>query len=339
MEPSTDTAPSQRQKNCLAATLISPQNFRNTWNSTPECGPDQVLLEVEGCGVCASSLPVWEGRSWFDYPLPPGSPGHEPWGQVISCGSNVRHLQPGQRVTCLAEQAYQEHLVVDADRVLPLPDALNDIPFPGEAVACAMNIFRRADIRCDQSVAIIGAGFLGLLLVQLAVDAGARVFVLSRRECARERALELGASATFDTEDWWGNAQAVSALTGRRGCERVIEATGLQFALDAATEMISDYGKLIIAGYHQDGLRQLNIQKWNWKAIDVINAHERDPRRYLEGMSSGIAATAEGRIRPQDLLTHQFDFSELDLAFKAAQERPRGFIKAWVSPGARKRSQ
>lgn len=334
MEPLTDLAPTHLQQS-LTATLISPQNFRNTIDSLPHCGPDQVLLEVEGCGICASSLPVWEGRPWFDYPLPSGSPGHEPWGRIVACGSNVTHLHPGQRVTCLAEQGYREYLAVDAERVLPLPEALDDIPFPGEAIACAMNIFRRADIESGQNVAVIGAGFLGLLLVQLAVGCGARVFVLSRRECARTRARELGASASFDTEDWLGNAQAVLNLTGERGCERVIEATGLQFALDAATEMIADYGKLIIAGYHQDGLRQVNMQKWNWKAIDVINAHERDPRRYLEGMRLGIEATAEGRIRPQDFLTHHFPFSELDQAFRAAQERPSGFIKAWASPHKR----
>lgn len=331
MEPSID-APSHLQQCSLAATLISPQNFRNTYNAIPHCGPDQVVLEVEGCGICASSLPLWEGRTWFNYPLPPGTPGHEAWGHIIFCGSNVSHLQAGQRVTCLAEQAYQEQLVVDASRVLALPESLAGVPFPGEAIACAMNIFRRADIQADQSVAIIGAGFLGLLLVQLAVDRGAKVFVLSRRECARERAAECGASATFGTDDWWGNAQAVLTLTQGRGCDRIIEAIGLQFALDAATEMIAEYGKLIIAGYHQEGLRQVNMQKWNWKAIDVINAHERDPQRYIEGMRRGIEATVEGRIRPQDLLTHHYSFAELDLAFKAAQERPRGFIKAWASP-------
>lgn len=181
-------------------------------------------------------------------------------------------------------------------------------------------------------MAIVGAGFLGLLLVQLAVDADADVFVLSRRRYARDRARDLGAAATFDTEDWWGNARDVVTLTKGRGCERVIEATGMQFALDTATEMIAEYGKLIIAGYHQDGLRQINMQQWNWKAIDVVNAHERDPQHYLEGMRQGVRATEEGRIRPQDLLTHHFRFNQLNEAFKTVQERPHGFIKAWVSP-------
>src|SRR5690606_6740168 len=140
----------------------------------------------------------------------------------------------------------------------------------------AMNIFRRAEIGRDQTVTIIGAGFLGLLLVQLAVAAGARVFTISRRECARDMARKYGAEEAFDTKSLSANLREINKLTGG-GCDRVIEVTGLQFALDAATEIIAEYGRLVIAGYHQDGLRHINMQRWNLKGIDVINAHERDP--------------------------------------------------------------
>ena len=65
-------------------------------------------------------------------------------------------------------------------------------------------------------------------------------------------------------------------ITAGRLCERVIEAVGKQWPLDLAGELVGYGGKLIIAGYHQDGPRQVNMQSWNWKGIDVINAHERD---------------------------------------------------------------
>ena len=48
----------------------------------------------------------------------------------------------------------------------------------------------------------------------------------------------------------------------------------------------------MIAGYHQDGLRQVNMQLWNWRGIDVINAHERDPRVYISGMHAAANAIA-----------------------------------------------
>lgn len=313
-----------------AAVLAKPGKFVVELQTKPECAPNEVLVRLEGCGVCASSLPIWEGREWFQYPVDQGAPGHEGWGEIVEVGKQVNHLEIGQRVSCLAHNAYAEYISTPADQVVVLPPELDGVPFPGEAIGCAMNIFRRADIQAGQSVAIIGAGFLGLLLVQLAVAEGARVFVLSRRDSVRKLAEQFGAEASFDTEDWWGNAHRVVELTGGRGCDRVVEVTGLQFALDTATEMIAEYGKLVIGGYHQDGLRQVNLQKWNWRAIDVINAHERDPARYVQGIRDGVEATLAGRIRPQELLTHCFGLEELNKAFQMMIDRPDGFIKGWV---------
>ncbi len=312
------------------AVLEAAGQFTSRWQSLPPCGENSVLLRLEGCGICASSVPVWEGREWFEYPLEAGAPGHEAWGSVIEKGAAVRNLQPGQRVACLGGNAFAQYAVVPEQQVVALPEALDAIPFPGEAIGCAMNIFRRSQVQRGQTVAIIGAGFLGLLLVQLCAAAGARVLVFSRRASVRQLAIDYGAQTSFDTEDWWGNAQQALEATDGRGCERVIEVTGLQFALDLATELVAEYGRLVIGGYHQDGQRQINMQKWNWRAIDVINAHERDPRRYVQGIEEAIEATIEGRIFPQDLLTHRFTLDQLDEAFRMMIERPDGFIKGWV---------
>lgn len=313
------------------AVLSAPGHFDVRLRDIPHPQDNDVVLRLQGCGVCASSLPVWQGRPWFEYPVPDGTPGHEGWGTVMARGKNVTGLKIGQRVTCLGEHAFAEHLRVAADQVVPLPKALDDMPFPGEAIGCAMNIFRRADIQPGHNVAIIGAGFLGLLLTELAVDTGANVYALSRRQSARDLATELGARETYDTEDWWGNAQKVVEATGGQGCDRVIEVTGLQFALDAATEMIAEYGKLIIAGFHQDGLRQVNMQTWNWRGIDVINAHERSTERCIQGIKEAVDATVAGRIHPQRLLTHRFSLSELGDAFKSLETRPDQFIKGWIA--------
>ncbi|MCA1719667.1 MAG: alcohol dehydrogenase catalytic domain-containing protein, partial [Actinobacteria bacterium] len=93
-----------------------------------ELTPGSVRVAVDGCGVCGSNLPVWEGRPWFDYPLAPGNPGHEAWGRVVD-GPGA-----GQRVALLAENAFTAELVVPADRVVPLPAELDGQPFPGEAL-------------------------------------------------------------------------------------------------------------------------------------------------------------------------------------------------------------
>ncbi len=325
----TDSRPVAR-----TAVLKRPGHFDLQTQAVPSCLPSEVLLRLEGCGICASSLPLWEGRPWFEYPLAPGVPGHEGWGHIAEVGEVLRAKRPdlirGAKVACFSCRAFAGYAGVKADQIVALPDSLADQPFPGEAIGCAMNIFRRADIGTGQFTAIIGAGFLGLLLVQLAVHAGARVVVLTRRGFARNLASHFGAEAVFATDDWWGSAQQVMELTEGKGCERVVEATGMQFALDLATEIVGEYGRLVIAGYHQDGMRQVNIQKWNWRAIDVINAHERRQERYTGGLRAGIDAVQDGRIKLEKLLTHRFSLDGLDQAFQMVIDRPDGFIKGWV---------
>ncbi|MBA3313878.1 MAG: zinc-binding dehydrogenase [Planctomycetaceae bacterium] len=199
-----------------------------------------------------------------------------------------------------------------------------------EPLACAINVFDRSDIRSGQTVAIVGVGFLGALLVQLASKAGARVIAVSRRPFSLDVAIHNGAVEVATLSDTWETIGRVRELVGDDGCDRVIEAVGNQQALDVASELVKVRGRLVIAGYHQDGTRQVNLQSWNWRGIDVINAHERDPAIYREGMIKAAAALADGRIDPVPLLTHSFALGDINDAFAAMRDRPDGFLKAIV---------
>jgi len=112
-------------------------------------------------------------------------------------------------------------------------------------------------------------------------------------------------------DDFYGVIQAVGEYTEGKRCERVIECTGKQKPLDLATEIIGNYDKLIMAGYHQDGLRYIILQKWGWKAIDVIHAHEREAQKTKQGMLAAIEAVRAGLIKPRALLTHKFPFEQM----------------------------
>jgi threonine dehydrogenase-like Zn-dependent dehydrogenase len=297
----------------------------------PEPARGEVLLQLEGSGVCASSIPLWEGRTWFDYPQPPGAPGHEGWGRVAAVGEDVTQLKVGDRVAALTYRAHAEYDIADANAVVPLPDSLRDAAVPGEPLGCAYNIFRRSGIEAGQTVAIVGIGFLGALLTRLASHAGARVIAITRRRFALEIAREFGASETIAMDDHWRILEEVKRLTDGRWCDRVIEAVGLQWPLDLAGELTAERGRLIIAGYHQDGPRQVNMQMWNWRGIDVVNAHERDPRVYVEGIRGAVELMSAGVLDPSPLYTHRFPLDELGRALELTRERPDGFLKAVVS--------
>jgi len=290
----------------------------------------ELRIQIEGCGVCASNLPIWEGKPWFDYPFEPGAPGHEAWGRVDAVGEGVTGFTRGDRVALLSSHAFAEYDFARASEVVQLPAALEEAAFPAEPLGCAMNIFKRAKIRSGETVAIVGIGFLGTLLTQLAVKAGARVLALSHRRSSLKLAEQFGATATIEIVDEQQALQSVKRATHGRGCECVIEATGTQEALDLASELTAERGRLVIAGYHQDGPRRVNMQLWNWRGIDIVNAHERDPLVYVAGMRDAIEAAQAGVIDPRPLYTHTFPLNDLSRAFETLEDSPEGFIKALI---------
>lgn len=297
----------------------------------PEPQEGEVRIRLEGCGVCASNLTPWAGPDWMQYPTEPGGLGHEGWGVIDKLGEGVTGLGVGDRVAALSYHAYATHDVADAGAVVKLPAALAGKPFPGEPLGCAMNIFRRSDIRAGETVAIIGIGFLGALLTQLAKQAGARVIAISRRPFSLDLAKEMGADEAIEMRDHWEIIEEVRRLTEGVFCDKVIEAVGKQWPLDLAGELTRERGRLIIAGYHQDDARQVNMQLWNWRGLDVINAHERDPKIYIEGIREAVAAVTEGRLDPSPLYTHSYPLDRLGEALDATRDRPEGFLKAMVT--------
>jgi threonine dehydrogenase-like Zn-dependent dehydrogenase len=313
-----------------AAVILAPGQAGLVEVPLPRAAAGEVVVQLEGCGVCASNLPLWQGRSWFSYPASPGCPGHEGWGRVHEVGSGVTEFSVGDRVTFLSYSAYAQYDKVSAQAVVKLPPSLDAVSFPGEPVGCALNVFRRSDIEEGQTVAVIGAGFLGAIVTALACARGARVIAISRRASSLQLARRYGAAETVVLDDHQRVLDQVREITGKSGCDRVVEATGYQWPLDLAGELVRERGKIVIAGFHQDGARQVNIQLWNWKGIDVINAHEREAKIYLEGIEAGIAAVEYGLFDLADLLTHSFALQDLALAYQTLDLRPEGFIKAVV---------
>jgi 2-desacetyl-2-hydroxyethyl bacteriochlorophyllide A dehydrogenase len=323
-----------RRETMRAAVLTGPRRLDILEVPRPAPGPDQVLVRVEGCGLCASNVPVWQGRPWFDYPMTPGAPGHEGFGRVVEVGTDVTSVRVGDRVGFLSERALAEYDLAHERQLVRVPPELEGRLVPAEALACAMNVFRRADIRPGHAVAVVGVGFLGALLTELASRAGARVLAISRRDSALDHARAIGATATLSLD---AHARLTTAASrriadglDRMGFDRVIEAAGTQRTLDVAAGLVRVRGRLIIAGFHQDGTRQIDMQAWNWRGIDVVNAHERDPDTYVEGMRAALDAVACGRLHPDPLYT-TFSLDRAREAFEALESRPSRFMKAVVT--------
>ncbi|GGL78184.1 MDR/zinc-dependent alcohol dehydrogenase-like family protein [Wenxinia marina] len=318
-----------RQAVLRAAEATAPGEVRIVERPLSGPGPGEIRVRLEGCGVCASNLEPWAGQPWMSWPLAPGELGHEGWGRVEAVGDGVGTFVPGDRVAILGYRSYASHDTVPVDRAVPLPQALDGQPVPGEALGCAVSIFRKSGIGAGDTVAIVGTGFIGLLLVQLATAAGARVIALARRDAALDLAREMGAVETVRTDDHGATIARVRELTGGKMADVAIEAAGHQWPLDLAAELTRMGGRLVIAGFHQ-GPRQVNMLDWNWRALEIVNAHERDEAKVVDAMREGIAQLAEGALTLTPLLTHDYPLAEVGRALDATRDKPDGFVKAWV---------
>ena len=317
-----------------SAILEEPRRFTVRSVEPPAPGEGEILLKIRGCGVCGSDMGPWKGLQGLSYPLQPGAPGHEVFGTVESIGPGVSGLAAGDAVTALCYRSYAEYDVARAADAVLLPPSLAGRVVLGEPVACAVNVARRAGVREGDVVVLLGTGFLGALLLQLLRSSGSprpsRVLTVSRRRLSPEMAERLGVDESLSYED--DVHGRVGEATGGRLADVVIEATGRQRPLELGAELTRVRGRLIVAGYHQDGPRTVNMQLWNWRGLDVINAHERDPEVYRQGMEEGVALLAAGGLDLAPLITHTFPIAEINRAFGMAEERPEGFLKSVVLP-------
>jgi len=313
------------------ACLIDFKKFLVKDEPAPSIGPDDVLIRVKACGVCTSELYSWNGKNKnVVFPL---YLGHEPSGIVEAVGKNVKELKVGDHVTVLTEKGgYAEYLKVPKDHVVKIPEG---IPFEaalGEPLACAINGVKRSNIQLGDVVVVIGCGFMGSLIIQGVVLRGpSKIIAVDLKDDRLRLAEKLGADETInpDEEDV---VKTVRKLTNGKGADVVIEATGHQKPLDMAGEILKIKGRLVIFGYHVGEPRLINMSLWNWKGLDVINAHERAPNIYMEGMRIGIALLDKGLIKMRPLITHLYPLERINEAFHTANMQPRGFIKAVIMP-------
>ncbi|MGH2370224.1 MAG: zinc-binding dehydrogenase, partial [Chloroflexota bacterium] len=271
--------------------LAEPGRFREAQRPEPDVGPGELLLGTEACGLCASELDVFLGRNpWQQYPA---SLGHEVVGRVLAVGPGVAGWQEGELVAAaLAGSGYAEAVAIDATAALPVPDGLAPPLALAEPLACAVNSVGAIAPAPNDRIVVLGAGFLGLLLVQLLRGVAPQwLLVAARRPEACALAAELGAAETCEP---WQAQQRVSAYTGGQGADVVIEATGSEEMLAIAASMLRPEGTLAIVGYHQGEGRRVPVHEWNWKALRIANCHFRSRDRMIDGGRRGLALAARG---------------------------------------------
>lgn len=235
-------------------------------------GPEDVKIKVEYTSICGSDPHIVDGKLPVSYP--PRIMGHEVSGTIVELGeqANTKGLKVGDRVTgnpvrycgvcdycrnglehyCLKLAEYfppgtmAESVVWHEQQVFKLPDSISfEEGCLTEPVSVCLRGIDLADIREGSTVAILGLGGIGQILLQLALLSGAsQVLVADPVESKRNIALEMGADLAFDplVEDMWATTMKV---TNNRGFDTVIEASGNTDSAKSAIDMVGKAGTMV----------------------------------------------------------------------------------------------
>ncbi len=313
-----------------AGILLAPGRFDVQELPVPSIGPDELLVKTEYCGICTGDIEVWRGK------LPgvefPKHMGHEPSGIVVDVGKDVAGFKAGDRVSVWSEgKAYAEYFATKASYAVRLKPSTPLEQAIGEPIACSTNGVRKADPQLNDSVAIVGCGFMGLIMLQVFRARGAGMIIaIDTRKSIRDLALSLGATHALNPKET-DVVKEVKDLTGGRGVDIGVEAAGIQQTLDLAANVTRMEGKLEVFGFHVGEPRSVPWGYWNWMAFEIINGHVRSASVYVEGMRLGLGMLESGRLNMRPLITHRFALEEINRAFELAAAKHEGYVKGVVA--------
>ncbi|MFH0964628.1 MAG: zinc-binding dehydrogenase [Planctomycetota bacterium] len=296
----------------------------------PRVAAGKLLVRVTRAGVCgATELHFLRGEAGVSFPLDSFNScfGHEGSGVVEEAGAGVEGFEKGARVTYLGP-CYTEYALVDPALAARLPGDVSFDDILGEPFAVVLHTLEHAQGRVLGDVVLLGAGFMGLLVLQGLVRMPLRrVIVAEKRESRLRLAREFGATSAVkvgrdDLEE------AVMRLTDGRGADVVIEASGSKEALKQCGALVAPGGKIVLHGYYP-GLSAIDLGPWHVKGAVVINSHPHDRERYGELMQRACTAAREKFFDLSRIVTHRLPLEELSGAFEALV-KDEGLIKAVI---------
>ena len=339
-----------------AAELIAPLTFRLIDMPIEDPGPGEVQVRVEAVGVCGSDLHAYrEGAVGSTPNVYPMVLGHEPAGMIVKTGAGVTGLEAGDRgalepaLYCYhCEFCLSGHHNVCANirflsnphhpgffrELVNLPVA-NFLPIPAgmsfheaalaEPLAIAMHSLRLASIRPAETVAVIGAGPIGLLTIAAlrATQAG-RIWAVEPLKHRRELAKAIGADAAFEPEEATGE---ILRGTMQRGVDCAIDCAAGEHSTSQAIQLTRSAGRVALTGIHSTPLVSLDGSTMRRKELTIFNV--RRSNHETEEALELIHAHADW-FRP--LLTHAREIEHIGEAFAIASQYLDGVGKMVVRP-------
>lgn len=339
-----------------AARLYGPGDIRIVGVEMPVPRTGEVLIRIKEVGICASDLHWYrEGRIGDTVATEPLILGHEFAGVIEEVGPGVTDVKKNDRVavepaipcyqcdlcadgdynlcrnirfcgTAPTDGAFQEFLVWPSQLVVPIPDSMS----MGEAamlepLAVGVYAVELAESLQDKRVGILGAGAIGLSIMQAAIVSGCTsVFVTDPIPERLEMASRLGASKTFDS-----NApdmvDSMNKATSGRGLEVVFEAAGENEAVCKATELVRPKGLAVIGGIPVEDSMTITASTVRRKGLTLKLL-----RRSNNTLHKALRLVEEGKVDVASYITHRFPLDQIRQALEVAEARKDGAIRVAI---------
>jgi len=338
-----------------AAVLYNIRDLRLEDVSTPEFSTDEVLIKVNATGVCGTDIHIYRGEWKTSMPI---ILGHEFSGVIVETGRDVKNLKVGDPVVAepnilcgscyfcrMSERnyfcenlkatgvtingAFAEYVKTKAENVYKVTEGFNlDEAALIEPLACCVRGIDQAKVRTGDTVAIVGAGPIGLILLQLVKLAGASMVIQTDMEDARLKlARDLGADHTINVAEE-DPVEAIKRLTGGYGVDVAIEAVGSPKAITQAMKATRRGGRLNIFGVSpEDAVWEVKPFELYEKELTITTSY-RSPFTFQRAVKIALS----GKVKLKPLISHIFRLEEIHRAFEVAEKRLEGAVKVLVKP-------
>ena len=343
-----------------AAILYGKEDVRLQSIPVPAVGAGELLVRVRAALTCGTDVKVFRRGYHAKMIQPPALFGHEWAGDIAAVGPGVRRFHVGQRVIAansapcdlcffcregqpnLCEDllfnngAYAEYIRVPERIVrkntylIPEELAYKDAALT-EPLACALRAIDESGVRAGQSVAIMGLGPLGLMLVRLARHAiGAKVIAIARRLEQVDRAMMLGADVgILMGEDREALVRELKQQTSGRGADVVIEAIGQPHAWELATHLVRKGGTINFFGGCPSGTKvELDTTLLHYSEITCKASFHHTP----DHIRRALALIGEGVVTAEHLVNHEEPLRELPRVLHDLAHHRNGQIKTAIIP-------
>jgi L-iditol 2-dehydrogenase len=334
---------------------------------TPECGPDDLIIKTEACGICAGDLKCSHGAAmfWGDevqpaWVRPPFIPGHEFFGRIVEMGSQVEEYKLGDRIIadqivpcgkcrfckdghywmCQPHQMFgfqsgnnggmAEYVRIPKNAVISrVPEEMKiEDALLIEPYGCSKHAVDRGNISNEDVVVISGAGTLGLGMITYArMKNPKKLIVLDMKEERLEKAKEFGADIVWNPSKV-DVIQEVEALTQGYGCDVYIEATGHPSSVVQGLSMVRKLGRFVEFSVFGAPTSVDWSIIGDRKELDILGAHL-SPYAY----PFVIEHMGNGNLKTQGVVSRKFSLEDWEKAFDYATGKYGDFKIAFVFGG------